>query len=234
MNKDGKFEGIEYIQVIRGGSVLYTYKGNEVNNLSKLEFQQKIGKDVGQGRFRLAIKEKGQFKNKNMITRGIVLGNTSGNITDDKEKISIPVSDKIETSNYSKDTMLDMMQMSYQMRYDTLKERNDYLQDEIKEYKEYVKELESNNENDNGKSIDFSKILGSVMQLKNLAKNKNIKSNLKEKLEKLENKVPKKMLDALNKVDYSNISENEINTYVNLLASYLPQKEKKEKEVQNG
>lgn len=244
MNKNGKFENIQYIQVSKNGKVLKTYKADEVNGLTKAQFQEVLGKDFGQERLSLSVNKKNSFTNTSMQIRGIIL--------DEKNEIQKPetrsnkdeviigqikmLNDKIETiksgsgnETFSREAMIMLIKDSYEIKYGVLNEKIEDLKKEIIEYKDYIKELEDSQTNS---SPDISSLLTSVMQFKNMFNAKKAKSNLKGNEQIPKDGIPSSILYPLNNIDYNAIDEKQLIDYASLLRQFaekLPQKE-----VSNG
>jgi len=242
MNKNGKFEDIEYIQVTRNGDVLGTYTGIEVNGKSKFDLQVMIGKDFGTEKLSLSINKKNEFVNKVMMLRGVVIGIKNKkevlSKNDSKNELIINLLSVLQKKieNIAKDkndvtsvNYIDMIKQSYEIRFDTMQERIDFLKNELTEHKKYIVELESES---NKSGIDVNNVITSLMQFKNLllkpkeSKDVILSSNNKSK-------IPDTMINIMSKIDYSKIKENDLKQYINLLQQFslnLPQRKNKVKE----
>jgi hypothetical protein len=239
MNKTGKFEDIEYIQVSRHGKIMGTYKGSEVNGKTKLQLQEMIGKDYGQDRFSLSINKTGTFTNTAMQIRGIILGTQTQKkdvVENENNSIVLDTLRKLEATiqnvntgkeNYSYDSILEMIKQSYQIRFDALLERISFLKTELEDCKSYIRELE--NEANNKSNIDISSMLSSVMQFKNLLSSKKPTQTLSDI--NVEDDIPHELLNVLSDVDYKSLPKKDLIKYISLLEQFsknLPHKQQEE------
>lgn len=223
--KDGKFRNIEYMQISKGGEVLGTYKGVEVNGKTKSELQQMLGRDFGQKRFSLSLNTKNAFTNSAMQIRGIIIGmkkpdkkpagDKNSLIVERIEKLQSKFDQIIPAKGLSMEDALELIKTSYQIRFDALNERIRTLVNEIDDYKRYVKELE---QGQNGTSI--SSILSQVAQLKGLLKIKDSGGN-KSKIASVTNKIPAELLNVLSEVDYSTFDKKDISNYADVLKGLI-------------
>lgn len=216
------FENVEYLLVTYHGTPIITLDGNDVNGKSKAELQYKLGSEYGEKNFNFSMKVKGKLKNETGGIRGIKIGSSNQNKNEDMELNELRKEIKELKSNNNFDRIEKLIDEKYQIEVKHLNERIKSLEKDYneleKEYNSLVLQIEKNESNDNNmlssllKLIPMDKLIGKP----SLADNPNNSNQIRPEI-----------LNVLNEVDYSKLSDQDINQYAQILKQFtnsLPKK----------
>ncbi len=224
---DNGFNNVEYINLSKDGKQLYTF-GEEVNGLSKVEFQKKVGELFGIGVYHCSMKVKKLFKNQTFQIRGIRMNSVNAKEIDSEKILSERIKElelKILDQSQNKldggsfERMEKLIAAKYEIEIQFLKERLEELKQTIAEYEKQFEKIE----NDSGNSSDLLGLLLNGSGLKNVFSPKT--STLKDSSSS-EN-IPKVFLDLFSNLDYSKISESDQEQYANVLRQFTDKLPKK-------
>lgn len=228
------YKDVETFDVLKRGQLLLRLKSNEINGKSKVEIEELIGEKLGDGVYSFAIKCFGATKKNVGRIRGVT------EIKNPKEKFesdnmnAVFINDKINgleasiqklmKSNNGTDykQILDLQKTTFEIQLDFYKTQVKNLSDEVNKLHEKIEKFEAN-------SAEPDSQLDKILTLIPMFLNKNkITGQLRDNTISDSTDIPPAFIDALGRVDYSQISEDQkekILGYFNQFASQLPLKE---------
>lgn len=225
------FENLEYIIISYKGSPIATIDGKELNGKSKTDLQIILGKDYGEKTFNYSAKIKGKVKNETGGIRGIVIGNRSPMNKDLNELSEIKKELEQFRQSSNIDFILKIVEQKHTIELDHYKEK---LKDMTKERDDYAKlyndifdEMEKKESNNDNMLNNLLKILPMDKIVKGLTGSP---ATLGDQNQPVNNNVSihPKLLEVLNKVDYSKVSDSDINNYASILQNFVNQLPRKE------
>ena len=245
LQPDNKFEDVEYIELTQNKKTVHTFPSNEIEGITKYELQKKIGDMFGTGKFFASVKYNGQYSNKRFPIKGLILGtNTMSNNTD--QSISKDEIEKLlkNNSNNNNSGVIEVLKLTYANQIDSLKEvikdLKDTLRDRDKEIsktndiinslKDQIRDLEINE----SKKDEGGGLLEMVSQLAALKSGGlsglfgSTKTPVLTSINSDPSDIPPEFINALGKVDFSKISDEQKKQYVNVFnqfANQLPLKQ---------
>jgi len=232
------YTDVEYAQIFKDGISLYVYDANELNGKSKMEFQKMLGDQFGPGMFLATIKRKNIMATKNYRIRAIKFGSNKkidNTETQSDHKIK-DLENKMNNMNNNSptfDQILILTKQTYTLQIESLKDRINELKSDLKEKTEIIEKLQSkltSLENENNSGGGLMDMIQQAVQLKQILKpNVPIKS-LKD-IPTDRNSIPEQFINALGKVDYTKVPQEDIEKYVNFFENFsnqLPLKTKTE------
>lgn len=145
--KSGKLKepikDVEYLHIIKNGKVVLKLTGDEVNGKRKVELNELIGEQIGEGTYRYSVK----FYNDETARTGTIRGFTSKNkvVKDDSESIVLKqlellqkkIDDK-SNNNFDVNLLLNMKEQAYKIQIDFFKSRIELLERENNELKKQI------------------------------------------------------------------------------------------------
>ncbi len=218
------FENVEYLLISYHGTPVITYDGKEVNGKSKAEIQYLLGKDYGEKNFNFSMKVKGKLKNETGGIRGIKIGSSNNNtkLEDMETKEIRKELETLKTNNL--DLITKLIDEKYQIQIEHYKETVKQLQKDYsdleKEYNSLVSQVEKNESNENN-------MLTSLLKLLPLDKLTSQASGLSNSQTPKQLDIRPEILNVLNEVDYSKLSNDDINQYAAILKQFTNQLPKK-------
>lgn len=237
-NESDVFKNVEYITVSLNTEKLETIEGKFINGKTKYEFQKMLGEKYGDHKFNLSQCDKGKFTNKVYFMRGIVTGK--------KKLTEIPILNK-EKNDINVESLIDRLDSNHKIHLDELRSLYEAksttnnsiyeiqikgLESKIKEKDEYIKQLELEidkiNQNESG---DMTKTIQTILALKNVMTGNIPQPKLQDKPVIPNNDIPKEFLELFSSVDYSKVSENDLQTYYSVLNQFISKLPQKTKEV---
>ena len=218
------FENVEYLLISYHGSPVITFEGKEVNGKSKAEIQYKLGSEYGEKNFNFSMKIKGKLKNETGGIRGIKIG--SSNQTKNGEDLELNELRKeikeLKTNN-NFDRIEKLIDEKYQIEIKHLNETIKKLEKDNaeleREYNSLVSQVEKSESNENNMLTSLLKLLPLD---KLTGKGAALSDNISKQLD-----VRPEILNVLNEVDYTKLSDADINQYAQLLKQFtnsLPKK----------
>jgi len=245
MKQDDKFKNIEYIEVLRNGDTVLLIDGSKINNKTKFDLQKLIGDEISGGRFYINVKEKNVYKPKSMSIRAIKV---NGEKEEPGKTISI-INPNLGSKMIDAEN-LNILKATYEVSLNQLKDnlakeerKNEKLETENKkllneQYESRNKitsleaELKKIKEEQNGGG-GMLEMIQQFLQMKAALKG-GITSPVNDNLTKIKSDssdIPPEFLEALGKVDYSQVPQEVREQYVtvfNQVANNLPLKKVEE------
>lgn len=234
------FHDIEYLTISRAGKKYYTFAGDEIEGMTKLELQKKIGEMFGDEKFNCSIKTKGEFNNKTFSLPGIVIGqkkefNNSKEIPGNNSNLNFNfILEKLETNH--KDN-INRLENIYNDKIDLLVNQNkkdlENLLKNIEEKQKYILDLEKEIDKvNNNEQTDMTKTMQMIGMVKSLMSGNVTNQTLSDKNDKNNSSdIPKEFIDLFSSIDYTKINQSDLQNYYNILnqfVSSLPKKEFKQ------
>lgn len=222
------FSGLDYVEVIKDGTSLHTYPGNEVEGKSRFDIQKDIGKHFGVGTYYIQYKKSDEASARQMKIRGLKFG--ENNMTEKKDNNFDNQMKNILAELKHNDNGLEILKQSYEFKIDTLKEKIIDLQNQISELKAENNKLKSDLEESSGN--DSSSLLNMIQQfsqMKNIFKGGGSNGSLKD-IPTNPSEIPSEFLNALGKIDYSKIPKEDLQKYISVFENFSNQLPLKQKE----
>lgn len=218
------FENVEYLLISYHGTPVITFDGKEINGKSKAEIQYLLGKDYGEKNFNFSMKVKGKLKNETGGIRGIKIGSSNNNLKlEDMENKEIRKEiDALKANNFELITKLIDEKYQIQIKHlenDLKQLEKDYSELE-KEYNSLISQVEKNESNENN-------MLTSLLKLLPLDKLTGKPTSLASEQTNKQLDIRPEILNVLNEVDYTKLSDSDVNQYASLLKQFTNQLPKK-------
>lgn len=224
------YSDVEYIYISYKGMPIVTLEGSSVNGKTKTQLQYELGKEFGEKNFNYSMKIKGKLKNDSGGIRGIRIGSADNKPKEIDSNFNDLKKELMELKNNNNfDRIEKLIDEKYQIQIkhleekikDLQKENNDY----EKNYNDLIKQVEKSENSENSmltnllKMIPIDKLLGKPTP--GLANNQvpgpSGQVNIRPEI-----------LNVLNKVDYSKLTDEQVKQYAELLIQFtnnLPKKE---------
>jgi len=227
------FKNVEYMYITYAGKSVVTFKGVEIEGKNKAEIQYLLGEKFGEKNFHYSIKIKGKLKNETGGIRGIKIGTSTNEFDnmDIKEINSIRKELNELKSHSNLDLITKLIEDKHQLEIKHLNEKLVILTKEKLEfenaYNDIVKEIEKK-ENGNSdlltsllKYLPMDKILSGITPGASL-------SNRQDSPINNQISIHPEILNVLNKVDYTKLSDQQVKQYASILNSFVNDLPKKE------
>ena len=227
------YSNVETFDIVRRNQTLLRLKGDEVNGLNVSKLEEIIGDKLGEGTYCFSIKYLGLAKKKIGKIRGVIQNkNPKERVKENMD--SILLNEKINNleANIQKmlknnggadyKQVLELQKTTFEIQLDFYKTQNKSLTDKIDKLETKLEQLEGEGNETGG----LNQILGLIPMF---LKTKGIgAASLKDNVSSDPSDIPSEFIEALGKVDYSKVSEEQkqkIVNYFNMFSTQLPLKE---------
>ena len=227
------YNNVETFDIVRRNQTLLRLKGDDINGKNVAQMEEILGDKLGEGTYNFSIKHFGEHKKKVGKIRGVIQNKSP------KERVkenmdSILLNEKINKLDQSIEKLiknnggadykqvLELQKTTFEIQLDFYKTQNIMLAEKIDKLEEKIESFEKEDNSSGG----INQILGLIPMFLN--KSKIGAASLKDNVSSDPSDIPGEFIEALGKVDYSKVSEeqkNKILGYFNLFSNQLPLKQ---------